>query len=244
MINVWRIVPYFSASVLAVVAIYVIIRWRRAPAALRGISLTGVTCFAAGVLLGMWLLHEREAESVVRSPAPSVGGVDSPHDSGATKLVALGPHGVQVYDLTAKADAPMVTSISGPLTAMNQSDFPTDMDMDNNRDIYVLQGGSTILKFSAGSSGDASPMKIIAGPATSLLGGLAITVAPDGSHIFVASACGSEPSVSCILKFRSDANGNSTPEAKLTFRPGYSCGMYGGMTFGSQWESLDRRWPQ
>jgi hypothetical protein len=242
--EIWSIALLFSAALVAAAAIYTLIRWRRAPAALRGISLTGLACFGAGLLLGMWLLHETESRSVTRSSTPSARKASTGlRGSRATKLVALGPRAVQVYDLCASGDAPMLASIAGPHTGMNQSGEAVDMDMDDNGDTYVLQNsgfpkGSTVLKFPAGSSGDASPTKIIAGPATSLLNGSAIAAAPDGSHIFVVSLCGPEPSVSCIVEFPSEANGNSTPKTTITFPSGYNCDMNGGVTLdlkGNLW---------
>jgi hypothetical protein len=243
--GIWSIVFLFSVCLLSVAAIYTLVRWRRAPAALRGISVTGAACFVAGLLFGMWLFHKVQAGPGAAARRPAKKGVDRPFGSVGTKLVALGPHGVQVYDLTGKGDARIVASIAGKHTGMSQSDFPTDIDMDNHGDIYVLQGpgsdfhrGSTVLEFSAGSSGDVSPARIIGGPATSLLGGRAITVAPDGSEIFVASACGSGPAVSCIVVFGSKANGNSKPHTRITFAPGYGCSTYGGLTLdpeGNLW---------
>lgn len=54
--NPW-IVPVIAAALVLGSAIYVQVRWRRAPVALRAIGSVGGICFVAGFLVGVWAFH-------------------------------------------------------------------------------------------------------------------------------------------------------------------------------------------
>jgi hypothetical protein len=56
-VNPWNIAAVTAAALVLVVAIYVVAKWRRAPAAFRAIGAVAGICFVAGFLVGIWGLH-------------------------------------------------------------------------------------------------------------------------------------------------------------------------------------------
>jgi hypothetical protein len=51
-----HVVFIVAVALLVFTAIYVFARWRRAPAALKGMLIVGGTCFLSGLLFGVWVL--------------------------------------------------------------------------------------------------------------------------------------------------------------------------------------------
>jgi hypothetical protein len=78
--NLWA-APVLSAAILVLgVAVYVAVRWRRAPAAFRAMGKVAGLCFVAGFLAGAWALHAAGS----RLPSKAAASSSSPSAASAS----------------------------------------------------------------------------------------------------------------------------------------------------------------
>jgi hypothetical protein len=76
-LNPWS-APLLAAVLVFGVAVYVWVRWRRAPAALRAMGKVAGVCFVAGFLVGAWGLHvagSRLPSKAAAAPSGAAGSV-------------------------------------------------------------------------------------------------------------------------------------------------------------------------
>lgn len=133
-----------------------------------------------------------------------------------------------------------IATITGPSTGLAK---PFGLALDGAGNIYVAncsratfacalgtpsQGQPSVEEFAAGSSGNAAPIRFIAGPRTQLYAPFGIAVGGDG-NIYVGDS-GNPPSTPCaILVFGPNANGNATPKQVIA-GPNTGIDIAGGLT--------------
>ncbi|HET6275352.1 MAG TPA: hypothetical protein VFE16_05355 [Candidatus Cybelea sp.] len=124
------------------------------------------------------------------------------------KVFASDDGTVTVYAAGAYGNAKPIQTISGSNTGLNES---RKLTVDAQDDIYVANsangsGPASITVYSAGATGNATPVQTITGSLTNL--DSTYSVAVDSSHDIYATNLGSSPSVTV---FAAGANGNVAP---------------------------------
>ncbi len=123
----------------------------------------------------------------------------------------LGPESILVFNSSANGNVPPTSTIGGPTTTIN---YIAGLALDSAGNIYVSNGTNgtpalpEILEFSAGSTGDVAPARIISGSATTMsaIGNLALD---NAGNIYVLNGLN-------VLKFAPNATGNVAPIATIT----------------------------
>lgn len=144
-------------------------------------------------------------------------------DSAGTIYVAnfspSGPGYVTMFSSSATGDAAPTGTLAGSNTMIYNID---GIAVDHSGNIYVaslaqaqapnppLSGTPSILVFSAGSTGNVAPIRIISGPATTM-GELGTLRVDSAGNIYVLSGLGST-----LLKFSPIAVGNVAPSASIS----------------------------
>ncbi len=127
----------------------------------------------------------------------------------------LGGGYVTVYSLGSNGDAAPVSTIDGAATRLAG---PEAIALDSNGNIYVgnddvanaaVAAGSSVVVFSAGSKGNASPTATIGGPHTGLHGIHSIAVDSSGS-IYVGTYVGTNGPAG-VVDFTAGSNGDVIP---------------------------------
>lgn len=115
--NIWIWMIASALAMLAASAAYVRVRWRRAPAAFRAMSMLGIVSVLAGVLIGYSANHLLSVSSV---GLPWRGAGDSPPDPVVTdgKVPALDVGKSVVLTDEKHSGDPMWVSSSGDVAAM------------------------------------------------------------------------------------------------------------------------------
>lgn len=74
--TLWRGLIYGATALLATAFLYVLLRWRRAPMAVRGMAFVAGLCFFSGILSGIWIFHalSQQLEVAPEATKPSPGG--------------------------------------------------------------------------------------------------------------------------------------------------------------------------
>jgi hypothetical protein len=77
--SLWSAPALLAAALVVGAAIYIAVRWRRAPAAFRAMGKVAGICFVAGFLAGMWALHVTDSHlpSMPSEVPPSTPSVPS-----------------------------------------------------------------------------------------------------------------------------------------------------------------------
>jgi sugar lactone lactonase YvrE len=124
---------------------------------------------------------------------------------------------VTLFSLGSNGDVPPIATIEGAATRLSE---PEGIALDSKGNIYVTcnnwtstgaYGGSSVIIFSAGSKGNATPIATIVGPHTSLRSVHSITVDSRGK-IYVGTFIGSDE-LSGVAVFSPGSNGDVKPEA-------------------------------
>jgi hypothetical protein len=123
---------------------------------------------------------------------------------------------VTVYSLGSNGDVAPIATIDGAATRLGS---PENIALDSEGNIYVTSevwnagayAGDSVVVFSAGSKGNASPIAIIAGPHTKMRGVHSIAVDSIGS-IYVGAI---EPAPVGVRIFAAGSNGDVGPRAAI-----------------------------
>jgi len=126
-----------------------------------------------------------------------------------------GPYGngiIDIFPVSANGNfSPGVNTIGGSNTGLL---YPRDIAVGPTGKIYVANsnrgGDDRVTVYSAGSSGNATPIQTISGTNTGLSGILGIALDAAGD-IYVSSSSVNGPGALSINVFASNANGNATP---------------------------------
>lgn len=228
----WLYLPLVAAAIVLALLLYTVLRWRRAPAAFRAMLWTTLGSLLAGFLLGLWAFHAFGVGGPTSSPAPAPSAspvaearatsATTPHSSSSTPtrspeqaLYVLTGKAITEYPLTSETAAPIL-SIGGDHTGLTTYGLEM-LAVDSAGSIYVGDYSThTIMRFSAGASGDVPPASIISGPATSLKGPSAVVVEP--SHDLLVADEGKGFTSGRILTFPEAANGNVPPSSEMNVR--------------------------
>lgn len=150
----------------------------------------------------------------------SAFGVAIAADSSSTPSAAIfvaNIHGyVTVYPLGSNGDAAPISTIEGAATQLGS---PEEITLDSKGNIYVTSevwnagayAGDSVVVFSAGSKGNASPIATIGGPHTRMRGVHSIAVDSMGS-IYVGAI---EPAPAGVRIFAAGSNGDVKPRADI-----------------------------
>jgi hypothetical protein len=141
--------------------------------------------------------------------------VDSADNIYISSADPLAPDSILIFNSTANGNVPPTSTIGGPTTTINGIQ---GLAVDSAGNVYVSNipndqnAPADILEFSAGSTGDVAPTRIISGPATTIgsIGSLALD---STGNIYVISDAD-------VLKFAANATGNVAPIAMITSAPG------------------------
>jgi len=141
--------------------------------------------------------------------------VDSADNIYISSADLLAPDSILIFNSTANGNVPPSSTIGGPTTTINSIQ---GLAVDSAGNIYISNVPSDqnatpdILEFSAGSTGDVAPTRIISGAATTIgsIGSLALD---NAGNIYVISDAN-------VLKFAANATGNVAPIAMITSAPG------------------------
>jgi hypothetical protein len=237
MINPWMSLLAVAATILLIVVLYALVRWRRAPAAFRAIMATLAASMFSGFLLGLLALHVVEVASPKPSASPSAEAralpASTPHPAPSVHkqaLYVLTDKTVTEYSLSGEIATPILT-IGGNHTGLG---YGGALAVDSTGAMYVLnRSAHTIMRYAAGTDGDTAPTTIIAGPATRLEEPYAIFARGDTS-IWVAD---DQRGAGYVLEFASSADGNAPPLA------GFSVGEpYFDLGYGMAIDPFGRIW--
>jgi hypothetical protein len=122
------------------------------------------------------------------------------------------PDSVLIFDSSSIGNGPPSSTISGPKTMI---DDVVGLALDNAGNIYVANGTaagastSSILVFSAGSTGNVAPIRTVSGSATTMVGLTNLSVDRDG-NVYVINLLN-------VLKFAPTSSGNVPPSATISF---------------------------
>ncbi|MFZ0335672.1 MAG: hypothetical protein WA855_13165 [Candidatus Acidiferrales bacterium] len=122
---------------------------------------------------------------------------------------------ILIFDSGATGNVAPTSTLTGPKTMV---DDPVGLAVDSVGNIYVANdsgaNGPSIVEFSAGSTGNTAPVRVIAGSTTTLSGIGNLTV--DGAgNIYVVSG-------QTVLKFAPSENGDVAPSATIAYGiPGF-----------------------
>jgi hypothetical protein len=137
--------------------------------------------------------------------------------SAAVFIANLEGNYVTVFPLGSNGDISPIATIEGAATRLSE---PEGIAVDPKGNIYVAgndwtnagaYSGSSVIIFSAGSKGNASPMAAIAGPHTSLRSVHSIAVDSSGK-IYVGTSVGKDE-LAGVAIFASGSNGDVKPDA-------------------------------
>lgn len=150
-------------------------------------------------------------------------GVAIASDSSATPPAAIFVANlrgyVTVYALGSNGDAAPVSTIDGAATRLSE---PEAIAVDARGTTYVTCGnwansvtylGSSILAFSAGSKGNATPIAAIAGPRTGLRTAFSLAVDTSG-NIYVGTSIGNDGPIA-VETFAAGSNGDVKPRTAI-----------------------------
>lgn len=128
--NPWAAPALIAAALVLGSATYIVVRWRRAPAALRAIAGVAIVCLVAGFLLGVWAFHygPNRAGATGSRAEPEVSPTLVPHAESSTSVpVVIHPtrstqtaiyvasrDRVTTYALGGNGNVAPLTIISGP----------------------------------------------------------------------------------------------------------------------------------
>jgi hypothetical protein len=133
----------------------------------------------------------------------------------ASGSTATGPGSIVIFNSSATGNMPPTSTLTGPNTTIG---YAQGVAVDSAGNIYVSSaaqlpqsiedGAPSILKFSAGSTGNVAPVQIISGSATTMenIGNLRVDSA---GNIYVLSG-------SQVLRFAPGASGNVAPAATIS----------------------------
>ncbi len=131
--------------------------------------------------------------------------------------VANGTDAVAAFSLAASGDVAPDFTLAGPATLL---DSPVSLARDAAGNLYVGNRGpltapvSSITVYAGGASGNAAPVRTIAGPLTGLTNLRSIAV--DASGKVYAAVLGASRGAAAVLVFAPGAAGNVAPSRKLT----------------------------
>jgi Beta-propeller repeat len=133
--------------------------------------------------------------------------------SGAT---ATGPGSIVVFNSSATGNVPPTSTLAGSNTTIG---YAQGVAVDSAGNIYVASaaqipqsiedGAPSILKFSAGSTGNVAPIQTISGSATTMENNIGNLRVDSAGNIYVTSG-------STILRFAPGATGNVAPAATVS----------------------------
>jgi hypothetical protein len=137
--------------------------------------------------------------------------VDSADNIYISSADPLAPNSILIFNSTAIGNVSPTSTIGGPTTTINAIQ---GLAVDSAGNIYVSNVSSDqnatpdILEFSAGSTGDVAPTRIISGAATTM-GSIRDLALDSAGNIYVISDAS-------LLKFAANAAGNVAPIAMIT----------------------------
>jgi hypothetical protein len=150
--------------------------------------------------------------------------VDSTGNIYVASVLGLGPSSILIFNSSATGNMPPTNSLASSDTDFYQV---KGVAVDTAGNIYVSAlseatppavGRPSVLEFSTGSTGNATPIRTISGSATMLDTGALGNIAVDSAgNIYVLSGA-------TILKFPSSASGNVPPTAAITSSSFYQSG--------------------
>jgi Beta-propeller repeat len=155
---------------------------------------------------------------VIAGSATNIVGVQIAVDS-AGNIYTTGGDGqeasILIFDSSANGNAPPTGTLAGSNTMI---DDPTGVALDSAGNIYVsnlslIDATSSILVFSAGSTGNVAPIRVISGSATTM-GAIGNLCLDSAGNIYILNVIN-------YLKFAPNATGNVAPIATIT-SPGFS----------------------
>jgi hypothetical protein len=125
---------------------------------------------------------------------------------------------VTVYAPGASGNASPTATIAGAATGLTN---PTGIALDSSKNIYVANPGAilgesdSILVYSAGSNGNATPAATITGTSTGLANPTGIALDTSG-NIYVSNADSALGGTDSITVYPAGSNGNATPSATIS----------------------------
>jgi sugar lactone lactonase YvrE len=134
----------------------------------------------------------------------------------ASGSTATGPGSVVIFSSSATGNMPPTSALTGPNTTIG---YAQGVALDSAGNIYVSSaaqlpqsvedGAPSILKFSAGSTGNVAPILTISGSATAMDNNIGNLRVDSAGNIYVVSG-------SAILRFAPGATGNVAPAATIS----------------------------
>lgn len=234
--NVWLAPVLIAAALVLVSAIYVVVRWRRAPAAFRAIASVASVCLFAGFLLGLCVFHFWISRSSVPSRAePTASPLAAarlestplsfptarPARSIQTAIYVASPDRVTTYALGSNGNVRPLTTISGAACGLSDA---SAIAVDARGNIYVVNKGYgpkvRINIYAPGSTGDVIPARTISGPATDMHEPSGIAVSEDG-RIYITNGFWGDVYITGegnVAVYPSGSNGNVAPIARIIGR--------------------------
>ena len=240
----WAVAAVVAAALVLGSAIYIVLRWRRAPAARRALAAVGAACFAAGVLAGAWVFHlagERIGPTA-STPVPPVAAPPPPASAPVPASVPASPaeapsrpvqtviyvanrDSVTTYSLGSNGNITPLTILSGPATGLSA---PSAIAVDARGYIYVVNRGGWLGEkpginvYPPGSNGEVVPIRTIAGPAADLHEPTGIAL-DGGGKMYITNGFIMEeghyvPSEGDVAVYSAASNGNTGPVARITGR--------------------------